>query len=495
MCSLNDLGCDTFEISQTVEESEIQTINSTAATTCVTDIKLSCKKCDSQEIEASLRGKSGYCRTCLLSTLMHKFKATLGKSKSVRPTDSILITHSGKANSTALVHLMTDSANESASKRLQFKYQMLYVDDGMVKGFSTEERKHIRNALAKEAEQLQITMYITPLTTHTTDILCEEIQSIDALRTNMTHNDESILREMFDGIECETMKDELLRQLKQKVFISAARKLNCNKVFIADTSIDLAIKVLGDISTGRGSQVPLNVGFSDTRYMDVILLRPLRDFTQNDIKGYLECHNIIPIFASGKSNQLFPGCIRNIARNFVHHLDSDFHGTVSTIYRTSEKLATKMKEKNIPNDSKNVKIINDKDTCILCELTLNSCNLQGEQLSVVQARIFSELVSTDEDFPSSMSSNLLNVYNQSKNKQMQEINDLEKKNCHCGNNTCIEFNTSQRELIEAHLCYACKLIVLNSNQKFDLLCSFLYKKIQEKLQITRLREEISEFLL
>ncbi|XP_078035651.1 cytosolic thiouridylase subunit 2 [Augochlora pura] len=498
MCTLNSIECDTCETNQTIQNAITGTSNDTVSI-CATNAKLLCAKCEFKEIQILSRSKCGYCKACFVSVLMHKFKATLGKSKSMHPTDSVLIAHSGKANSTALVQLIKDNANELASKRLRFKCKLLYIDDGMVKGLSLEERKCVRNGLIKEADNLKMTMYVTYLTTFTNDIHCEEIQNTDGPRANTTRDDEFI-REVFHGMESETAKDELLRQLKRKLYVSAARKLNCNKVFVADTSIDLAIKVLEDVSTGRGSQVPQNVSFSDTRSNDITLLRPLRDFTQDDIEGYLKCHNLTPIFTSKMYNQLQPISIRTITKNFVCQLDSNLNGTVSTIYRTSEKLATKIEKTHNVNSHGSTDVVNNvsalNNTCILCELTLNSTNSQ-EQLSVVQARIFSQLVSTCVDPLISTASSLLDLHSEPNNEQVQEINGSLKKHCHCDSGTDISHNTEsvQSDLVEAHLCYGCKLFVSDSKRTYNLLYCVLHEKIQEKLQITRLQKDIAEFLL
>ncbi|XP_015440220.1 PREDICTED: cytoplasmic tRNA 2-thiolation protein 2 [Dufourea novaeangliae] len=494
MCTLNDFECDTFETDQTALNTDTAC---TIVSTCPTNINSFCKKCKTQKTEVSLRGKYGYCKTCFLSVSMHKFKATLGKSKLLRPSDSVLIAHSGKANSTVLLHLIKDNMNESASKRLQFKCKILYIDDGMVKGISLEERKHIQDALVKEAEYLEVTMYVTSLTTCTTDILCEKIQSVLPLQSSTTDND-GFMKEMFESMENDTVRDELLRQLKRKLLISAARKLNCNKIFVADTSVDLAIKVLGDVSTGRGSQLSVNVAFYDTRCADVALLRPLRDFTQEDIQGYLQCHKLNPILAPPKYIQPYPASIRNIARNFIHNLDFEFHGTVSTIYRTSEKLATKIKGVHNVYTNRDIEPINDmNNTCALCELPLISDNLHKEQLSVVQAKMYSQVVSTNMDFYSSMTSSSQNLDDLLKDKQTGRINDCEKKHCECNNTECSSFcgQSLQPSMVEADLCYGCKIIALNSNRKINLLSSFIYDKIQENIQMTRLRNEITEFLL
>lgn len=94
----------------------------------VPEVKSVCKKCASEDVRITFRNKNAYCKVCFLNMSMHKFKATLGKSKLVRPNDTILIAHSGKANSTVLAQLVTLDADESISKKLKFQSKVLYID-------------------------------------------------------------------------------------------------------------------------------------------------------------------------------------------------------------------------------------------------------------------------------------------------------------------------------------------------------------------------------
>ena len=492
MCTLNESEYDTFEVKEIAENTNTSfPIN----TTEMHNATPFCKKCGSQEVQVFSKNRNEYCKVCFLNILRHKFRATLSKSKSIRPNDSILVAHSGKANSTALLHLIMVDTNESISKKLQPSFKVLYIDDGMVKGRSIEERKSIRNALANEAKSLQLTTYILPLSKCTSDSISKEMQLVNDPSMSITSDEDTIIQEMFDNLENDTARDELLQQLRRKLLTFAAGKLNCNKIFIADISFDLAIKVLGDVSTGRGSQLPFNVGFSDTRHTNVTLLRPLRDFTQNDITNYLNCYNLHPIVSSDKYNFSFPISIRNVTRDFVHKLDSEFYGTVSTIYRTSEKLATKIEQCNNENNDTKVdaNIKKDNNICILCELTLDSCYLPKEQLSVVQAKLFSKLVSTITDTSLSETMNSLNICEQSDNEQIESLNALRQKKCQCQSDIHKSFLT--QSTIEKYLCYGCKLIFLNSKQVDNILPNFIFDAVQKRLQVACLREEIRDFLL
>jgi len=86
-----------------------------------------CRKCRCKNIDVLLIGQSGYCKTCFLTAINHKFRATIGKSKITR-TDSILIDYSTELNSTVLLHLLKAGMNESTCKKLMFKIAVLYID-------------------------------------------------------------------------------------------------------------------------------------------------------------------------------------------------------------------------------------------------------------------------------------------------------------------------------------------------------------------------------
>lgn len=480
MCTLNEFEYDTAE-TEILSTDRLTSDNNVPS---LPDIKSFCKVCGSNEIQVSLRNKNDYCKECFLGILTHKFKATLGKSKAIRPTDMVLVAHSGKANSTVLVHLIAANINESTFKKIPFRCKVLYIDDGMAKGRAMEERESIRNALVKEAESTRLPTYIVPLSRCVTDNVCEEIPLVDTSEIGTTREDTAI-QEMFDRLKSDTSRDELLRQLRRKLLVSAAHRLNCNKIFVADTSVDLAIKVLGNVSTGRGSQLPFDVTFSDARRIDTILFRPLKDLTGEDIVGYLNCHKLCPIITCQKYNHSFVASIRAVARNFVYQLDSEFYSTVPTIYRTSEKLASKLEKFDDSKVNANVEVDVKNDTCILCEMPLDSlCSGEGS-LSVTRAKLFSKQVSTTFVDSSTSITDKKNIrsLNISKGAKCCHLtNPLEKQSLHW-------------YIVKKYLCYSCTQIFSDSNQTRITLPNFMLNSIQRKLHSMHLYNEISDFLL
>lgn len=85
---------------------------------------------------------------------------------------------------------------------------------------------------------------------------------------------------------------------------------------------------------------------------------------------------------------------------------------------------------NINNDTKIVtNKIDVNNICILCELNFRDSDLQlsKEELSVVQAKLFSKLVFTITDISLDTTMNSLNICAQSNNEQSECVNAFTSK--------------------------------------------------------------------
>lgn len=440
MCTLGGDECDIYSTHPATKSDQKLIVSGSSCS----GLRVLCKKCKYQDASLLLRDKTGYCETCFLSVSMHKFRATLAKSRAICQNDSVLVGHSGKPNSTVLLHLIKIGSDQSVGKRLSFRCNHLYIDDGIVKGRTIEERKSILLALSDEARNIGSTGYVVPLKVN--EICSEDIRPLDRLEINDASDDLSV-QEIFQRLKSDTARDELLRQLRRNLLISVAQKLGCTKIFLADTSSDIAAKVLEDISTGRSNRLSVDVGLSDVQSLSgVTLLRPLREFASNELANYLNSHQLNPVFNSEKSNQQFPTSIRNVAQDFIYRLNFEFNSTVSTIYRTSEKVASNI----LLGDD------NNSDACILCKVVLERPYLlENEQISAERATAFSKLIS--------IGSNPLNDDDDADDDQLNY--------------------KRERKVDESRLCYGCKSMFSNiddetstSNSTLPLFFSNLINK-------------------
>ncbi|XP_029669813.1 cytoplasmic tRNA 2-thiolation protein 2-A [Formica exsecta] len=460
MCSLNDC----------IYDSNNEEINKNAKDS-LTNITL-CRKCRRENIDVLLIGQSGYCKTCFLTITNHKFRAALGKSKIIHHGDSILVDHSGELNSTVLLHLIKSGMSESAHKKIIFKTIVLYIDDGAIMGRTIDERKILQYKIAKEIEDSGFNGYVISLHQVLSKEDTLEVKPIDC--REIYHEHEDHLHTILDNLPDNTSRIDLLNQLRRRLLVSTAQKLGCNKIFVADSAIDIATKALGDICLGRGAQLSLLANFCDAR-CDIKILKPLRNFTQQELVYYSQHYKIKSVKLK-ESNVTAPATsIQALAHNFTTGLESQFSGTVSTIFRTAEKISPRINAQQ-----------NAEDNCVLCDAKLDATS-SSDQISAVRAIEISRLISSNIETRTSS------------NKEKEESNStilcLDDK-IYCNDNT--ECGCKKRKItaedVWRYLCYSCRLIFRNS----DILSTLpmpLLSAIQQRLALKSMREEINDFLL
>ncbi|KAL0132903.1 hypothetical protein PUN28_000556 [Cardiocondyla obscurior] len=454
MCSVND-DC-TFE-----NDNEVAKDKDLVDTTL-------CRKCKCYNVDILLNGPSGYCTTCFLIVTSHKFRAALGKSKIIRHGDLVLVDHSGDLNSTVLLHLIKDGMSKSAHKKLIFKIIVLYIDEK-----TNEEKDLLQHKIAEEIKGFGFNGYVVSLSQVLNK---EDTLDIKPIDEKLSHENKDQLYKILASLSDNTSKTDLIYQLRRKLLLLVAEKLKCNKIFVVDSAADIAAKVLGDVCLGRGAQLSMQASFCDARCADIMILKPLRDFTKQELVCYSKYHKISSI-KSVESN-IQATSIQALARNFTTELESQFSGTVSTIFRTADKISLKS------NIQQRI-----EDNCVLCDAKLD-CALFNNEISAMRAIKISKLVSSEY------------VNTNSNNEENGDSNCLEscsdnKKYCNNSIECNCENNIKQQITMEdvlRYLCYSCRRIFQNS----EILCTLpppLLFTIQQRIALNSMREKISDFLL
>ncbi|KFW84049.1 Cytoplasmic tRNA 2-thiolation protein 2, partial [Manacus vitellinus] len=125
-------------------------------------------------------------------------------------------------------------------------------------------------------------------------------------------------------------------------------------------------------------------GFTDKRHGDVMVVRPMRDYTAKEIAFYNHFFNIPtvivpPLFTKRREKP----SIHHLIERFLLGLQEDFPSTISTVYRTGEKLS--------PDPAK---ASSESQRCLLC-----LCGLDiegGEWVGHGGLRGFGEQLGTNE---------------------------------------------------------------------------------------------------
>ncbi|KAL3268075.1 hypothetical protein HHI36_007204 [Cryptolaemus montrouzieri] len=88
-----------------------------------------CNKCKEEKPCLTLRNKDVYCKSCFMSTTLHKFKALLGKYRLIRDNDKVLIYYKGGHATTALLKFMRTCLDLDTPKKLRFQPLSLFIRD------------------------------------------------------------------------------------------------------------------------------------------------------------------------------------------------------------------------------------------------------------------------------------------------------------------------------------------------------------------------------
>lgn len=464
-----------------------------------------CKKCSERNAVVVLRFRDAYCRECFLAAATHKFRASLGKSKMVRPRDHVLIAFSGSQASTALLHLVNTGLNEDSHKRLMFACSVVYIDEGAVVELSQHERNKICTSVIQQITKYNLPLYITTLE-RSLGNLDESYYSHGDITYNIDDHKEQELKKLMGSIYSLTGKDDLLLKLRNHLLLKIAKRLKCTKIFSADTASHLAVRLLSNVALGRGAQLPLDIAFCDIRDPDVMLLRPMRDFMKKEVVFYNIFNKLESVFIPSlgtKANAHVS--IQKLTEAFVTDLQEDFPATVSTIFRTGDKL-------NMASS-----ITETDERCALCQGPVDTTTTVS---SALQATEFSRMVSTLGPFgfdsksigtlsnamskPSDGEQKLLTSHKEKSDNAVKYCSTSgvastsrkkdtcreDREGCHCSRNS-ISITLPE---VEACFCYSCRLIA-REMVTLEILPADVIFNIKEQLKYKEMRKQIEDFLL
>ncbi|CAH0391708.1 unnamed protein product [Bemisia tabaci] len=425
-----------------------------------------CKKCRSEPAKVVVQLKEAFCKNCLLLYVNHRFRACLGKSKLIKPKEKILVAVSGSLASATLVDLIHCGLQDTTPKRLMFSPIIVFIDDGAALGLSNEQRLKIFQEMRIMLKNCGLSTFYVPLESvinfEHNDL--KEIQS----ETTLSINECSVskVRKIFEDLKSVTSKEDLLIKLRNNLLIQSALTLNCSKILTAETGTDLAVKLMSNIVIGRGAHLPLDVGFCDTRCTSVLLLRPLQDVSKKAVAFYVLMKGLKTVFIPAFSSIERKNCsLQKLTENFLVGLHCEFPSTMSTIFRTGEKLSLNPLSPNFGTSS--------------CELCQGPLDIYATESSAYLATQISSAVS--KYGKAAINSDGIHVMNHSSERAKNRILSSSCKNE--ANGTF--FNP---------VCYGCQLILAESNNQIHLLQNSLRKHHNQILR-DKMKEEIADFLI
>uniref|UniRef100_A0A131YMR6 Cytoplasmic tRNA 2-thiolation protein 2 n=1 Tax=Rhipicephalus appendiculatus TaxID=34631 RepID=A0A131YMR6_RHIAP len=325
MCS-NSCDCEELNESELVPNAGADTVASTSDNTC--------KTCG-DTAHLILRKKDAYCKTCFVANCTHKFRATLGKSKLLKPGSKVLVAFSGGPSSAAMLRLLRDGFSEGAHKKLLFEPSLVYVDDSSALGTHGDV-----SDLMEESGFPYYTCSLHSLYS------TERLKLDPSSRCPELSDSEGAARTAF-ATACESFKtltdrESFYRLCLRRLLLRLARDNGFVKVFTAETGTLLAATLLSTIALGRGAQLREEVGFVDDRDTRVLLLRPMREFSSEEVQLFNKhCDVRFRALSTPSAGCESRASVFRLTAEFVNGLQENFPATVSTVWRTGDKIESR----------------------------------------------------------------------------------------------------------------------------------------------------------
>uniref|UniRef100_UPI0037E93722 cytoplasmic tRNA 2-thiolation protein 2 n=1 Tax=Semicossyphus pulcher TaxID=241346 RepID=UPI0037E93722 len=488
----------------------------------VPSVSKKCVKCKEATAAVVIRAGDTYCRGCFEEYFIHKFRAMLGKNRIIFPAEKVLLAVSGGPSSCSMLSQVQEGLSQNAHKKLRFLPGIVYIDEGGAVGQTVEERQRAVAELQDVFKATGFPFHIVPLEqvldlpssvlvtgpsaserpasaykaavdhfiqSDSSSCLTPPEQKATSI-PDVQESHTKLLQQLIGSAKTLTAREDLLNTLRQHLLVHTARAEGYSKLMLGHNCTRLAVKLLTNVSLGRGAQLAQDTGFSDSRYGDIILVRPMRDYSAKEIAYYNHMFNVPSVFIpSLETKTTEKASIQRLTEGFVTRLQADFPSTVSTIYRTSEKLQTACKSSSAADLC---------DRCLLCMCALDSA---VESASAFNMTLISEELSRTK----SQGATYAELQSQKPGLSEPESTAPNGECCssgggedcgraESGGSCCSSAKETETPNLKSLLCYSCKLTVKDMSS-VDRLPLYILSEAQRRQRRSQMREEISEFLL
>ncbi|KAK2848608.1 hypothetical protein Q5P01_008442 [Channa striata] len=488
----------------------------------VPSVSKKCVKCKEARAAVVIRAGDAYCRGCFKDYFIHKFRAMLGKNRVIFPGEKVLLAVSGGPSSFSMLSQVQEGLSQNAHKKLRFIPGIVHIDEGGAVGQSMEERQRTLAELQALFRATGFPFYIIPLE-QVLDLPNSVLASAPSpaeqpsstykaavdhfLQSNhsscATPQDQGqtsipevqephtqILQQLIISAKMLTARQDLLSTLRQHLLVHTARSKGYSKLMLGDSCTRLAVKLLTSISLGRGAHLAQDTGFSDSRYGDIISVRPMRDYSAKEIAYYNHLFHVPSVFIPSLDTKMpDKASVQRLTESFVTNLQADFPSTVSTIYRTSEKLHTACERSST---------VDHRDTCLLCMCALDTA---VENASAFQATLISEQLSQNTSSSATRTKiptrKLAPVEPESVAPTVQCCSSGGREDCgraESGGGCCSSANGAETSNLRSLLCYSCQLTIKDMST-VGHLPQYILSEAQRRHRRSQMKAAIGEFLL
>ncbi|KAJ6641262.1 Cytoplasmic tRNA 2-thiolation protein 2 [Pseudolycoriella hygida] len=334
-----------------------------------------CKKCNESKVAVKLKFKEAQCENCFLAYVRHKFRASLGSTKIVGRGATILIVYDGRRKSSVLLDMLRFAFFQDAYKKLHFEPHVLYIDDSALFNLTDEQRNSRLQRIDVLLERFGFKSYGTSIADTSHRVLSYK----EYMKSSVQNDQVNDLRAKLGPTVSHTSSNDYIQNIRTNIIRNVASHLNANFAFTSEIESDLAKIFLTNITLGRGGSVCQDIAFCDTRG-NVPIIRPIRNLDIVEVEHYIKFNKIDCLDDEDvQLDDLFEKSLQNVTKSFVDELQSNFPSTISTIFRTGDKISGITVDKNC---------IVDEGNCTFCW-----SGIPSQKSETIQALEYSRFVS------------------------------------------------------------------------------------------------------
>lgn len=297
-----------------------------------------CVKCKTERASLLLR-QAAFCKECFFESFTSNFRVAIGKQR-VTPaahSENILVEFDASPASKALLWACLQLCKNEPQRKTNNCYVAVYVENP---NRPSKQQAEITGFVVRYLQAVGVSFVVVKAE----DFGAEMHEYLHARPKTLSQD----------------ARVDAFAHLKRRKLFEVAKTMQCVKIYLAQTSSDIAIKTIELTAKGRGFMLPFDVGgpFSQNSaghfepmndsQSSIVAIRPLMTHSTKEVvllchfKGLLSDETSLvddSILRDTNPNQQFTSIFEK-TKAFIIGLERDFPSTVSTVAKTAAKITT-----------------------------------------------------------------------------------------------------------------------------------------------------------
>lgn len=354
-----------------------------------------CKKCNERTVVVKLNLKDAQCEPCFYQYVRHKFRASMGSSKLIERGSKVLIVFDGTLEACVMLDMIRYAVQQEQFKRLTIQPHVVYVDDACISRQSIDERQSKLDDIFQILQHFEFETYYASIAN---DVPITNAKSLQLNQLEQLVAAEEKFIKKLNAIGSQTAKEDFVNVLKMNIYRAVAAQIECKYVFVPSISHQVATNLLVNVALGRGKSVANDISFCDNRSNGAAkILRPMRNISLLEVETYIRLDQTLNRLIQNANHLNGPSknsinSIQSLTKQFIENLQENFASTVSTVFRTGDKISAAAATTTTSTKSPSLDGHKPKQTCKFCH-----SDLDYEQSSTLFAIEYSRCVSACAD--------------------------------------------------------------------------------------------------